>query len=145
MLLFSATGGWGFWFRDYFWLVARCIVHTCARWSYTMSWAHIIGPQSHKWSGWHSSCLAVWACGLWVRSSGFVAYFQCYHPYNSASPDKIPDLFWTIFCCSCLTKFLLGTGKSNHTVDIVLLPSNSFSQTPQYHIFFYQMAVLLRI
>ncbi len=59
-LLFFASMTWYFRFRDYFQLVARCIVHTCARYSYTMSWAYIIGPKSQWWSGWYSSCLAVW-------------------------------------------------------------------------------------
>ncbi len=31
MLPFFAFGGWDFWFQDYFRLVARWIVHTCAR------------------------------------------------------------------------------------------------------------------
>ncbi len=59
-LPFFASGGWNFLFWDYFRLVTRYIVHTCARCSYTMSSAHIIGPKWQRWSGWHLSCLAVW-------------------------------------------------------------------------------------
>ncbi len=61
MLLFFASGYWHFWFRDYFRLVARCIVHACARRSYTINSAHIICPKSQWWNGWHSSCLTVYA------------------------------------------------------------------------------------
>ncbi len=52
---------WNFQFMDYFQLVARCIVHACARRSrYTMRSAHIIGPKWQWWSDRHWSCLAVW-------------------------------------------------------------------------------------
>ncbi len=37
--------------RDYFPLVARCIVHACASHSYIMSSAQIIDPKSQWWSG----------------------------------------------------------------------------------------------
>ncbi len=44
------SGGLDFQFRDYFYLVTRCIVHfrlvACAWRSYTMSLAHIIRPKS---------------------------------------------------------------------------------------------------
>ncbi len=47
--------GWTFQFKNYFRLVARCIAHACARRSYTMSSAHIIGPKWQRCSGWHSN------------------------------------------------------------------------------------------
>ncbi len=55
----GGVGAGNFQFWHYFRLVARCIVHACARHSYTMSSAHIIGPKWQWWSDWHSSCLSV--------------------------------------------------------------------------------------
>ncbi len=41
-----ASGSLDFWLRDYFWLGARCIVHSCAWRNYTISLDHIIWPKS---------------------------------------------------------------------------------------------------
>ncbi len=55
MLPFFASWILDFHLQDYFRLVARCIVHACARCSYTMSSAHIIGPKLQ-----HGDTLAAW-------------------------------------------------------------------------------------
>ncbi len=59
-----AYGAWDFQFRDYFLLVARCIVHACARRSYTMSSYYTVKIIAS--SGWHPSCLTEWIMATWI-------------------------------------------------------------------------------
>ncbi len=79
-LPFFASRGWNFQFRDYFWLVVRCIVHACARHSYTMSSPHIIGSKWQRWSGWHSELLGSMYCfvkfSYWCSDATMVTWCQ---------------------------------------------------------------------
>ncbi len=73
-LPFFASVSWIFRFLDYFQLVARCIVHTCARRSYIMSSAHIIGPKWQCYSGRHSSC---WQYESAMNEDAWAWLFTC--------------------------------------------------------------------
>ncbi len=50
-LPFFTSGDLHFRFRDYFRLIARCIVHTCAWRRYTISPAHLIRPKWQRGVG----------------------------------------------------------------------------------------------
>ncbi len=99
-LPFFASGGWNFRFQDYFRLIARCIIHACARPSYTMSSARIIGPKWQGVSGWHSSCLV-----LWVNS------YKCLTMnllnYQFTVLNSLETSLW-MYVCHCLDQHVLG-------------------------------------
>ncbi len=72
---------WGldFQFLNYFRLVAKCIVHTCAWRNYPMSWAHIIRP---KWQRGVETLevLAVWHQCKVIKVRVFI---MCHSMFNS--------------------------------------------------------------
>ncbi len=103
-LPFFASEGWNFRFRDYFWLVARCTVHACARYSYTLSSAHIKGPK-------------------WLHGVGDTQAAGQYDGYSTSTLDHWESFLHCLFIDSRLLDVIAARKNSHGLSGRVLVDS----------------------
>ncbi len=153
-LPFFTSGSWTFQFQYYFWLVARCIVHTCAGCSYTMSWVHIIGPKWQRWSWQYVTVLHHWSANQQMKlrsaSEWHVSWSHRCAP-GKCSIERVPNshslsanLHWmNCLCLSIVTQVLLLFAHLLSLWEFVFIIYNKYMYPIQIDDFIFCTILLL--